>query len=473
MTFFRIIAIFLFAQSCLPDVAHAQFRGCALSIPADIGWPRPSTELFGISGGLISDRLNIPGKIDVPAQRAHMWNLFEGITRPSNPTDRNSVPIFSTWYSIGEAFDKTPGKIDCNQRTVSLMFEPSSQFLIGAKNPVVDVLRQQGLELGARFDPQVPRQLENKANTKDENAVFSEVAYNQELYDFIRQNEYFLLEKLIKNADPERIRVPINPSPTKSAALKFAWWPIAKEGLTPLPVWDWDPQNPGDEINPPSTWKRVVAVDPSGTTVPVPSIDFYGRTILNPNVVKLDRFYAVKLTPEQARQANGEWRLEKAAKEVLGRNLEQGDYVVMTAMHIMTQEFSPWTFGTFWWHDRPAIKKYGEDRPAKIGPPWSNYIADVSFNINLPREPTGEALIAYNPWLEFFNTGGQRSGCMACHARAAAAAKGVRGSYNPKVAGTTDPNGFNAIPDGESDTAFQKGTVTVNRIWTLNIRTRP
>ena len=282
-----------------------------------------------------------------------------------------------------------------------------------------------------------------------------------------------MLGNLLKNADPNKSRLPIKLSDSRSVALKFAWWPVGKSGLTPVPVWDWDPRYPGDNPNPPEEWKRVVAVDPIGTITTVASIDFNGRTIANPNVVKLDRFFAIKLTKEQATQISSVDFMDNTAKLAIGRSLEADDYIVLTAMHIITQEFDPWTFGTFWWHDNPNIKNYGDDRPSKIKAPWLNYISDVAFNINLPREKSGEALIAYNPWLELRDRGGQRSGCMACHSRAAVAATNVAASYNPTVAGTTDPNGFEPIPNGNNDTAFQNGTVTLHRLWSLNVKTRP
>jgi hypothetical protein len=58
---------------------------------------------------------------------------------------------------------------------------------------------------------------------------------------------------------------------------------------------------------------------------------------------------------------------------------------------------------------------------------------------------------------------------MACHARAAFG-KGVVASYNPKDPTTTDPNGFEASPDGATDSAFQRGTVSLHRIWTIFTR---
>jgi tetratricopeptide (TPR) repeat protein len=43
-------------------------------------------------------------------------------------------------------------------------------------------------------------------------------------------------------------------------------------------------------------------------------------------------------------------------------------------------------------------------------------------------------------------------------------------AYNPKDPTTTDPNGFEASPDGANDPAFQRGTVSLHRIWTIFTR---
>jgi hypothetical protein len=65
----------LFLLSSLSET-YGQIQGCAVSLPKDIGWPRPAIELYQISGGFKSDSTNIPGTVDVAAQRAHMWNLL-------------------------------------------------------------------------------------------------------------------------------------------------------------------------------------------------------------------------------------------------------------------------------------------------------------------------------------------------------------------------------------------------------------
>ena len=145
-----------------------------------------------------------------------MWNLFEGITRPSDPVDSKSAPIFLTWYTSEEAFAKTPGKVNCGQRVVQLKFEPPGQFTT------------------ALSDGSIQNALSSSGHPTA-NALFSYIAYNQELYDFIRDNGYYLLKNLLKSPNPNKSRLPIKLSPSRSVALKFAWWPVSKTGLRRSP----------------------------------------------------------------------------------------------------------------------------------------------------------------------------------------------------------------------------------------------
>ena len=93
---------------------------------------------------------------------------------------------------------------------------------------------------------------------------------------------------------------------------------------------------------------------------------------------------------------------------------------------------------------------------------------DVSYNINAPKT-ADKAPVSYNPWLELFQSGGTRSQCMACHARAAYGPK-VQAAFNPPNMATGDPNGFDATPQNPSDPNFAKGTLDLDRVWTIFTR---
>jgi hypothetical protein len=456
-------------------MSHINQRGiCAVPIPAGFDWPADPAELYRISGGLRTPMQVIPGSINVGAQRRHGWKLFAGITQPSTPAP-GSLPVFHTWYSVEETFDNADGKVDCATRRPILRLSSPTQMLMALDNPIVRALEGNGFDVSPRLDPN-PSLLRNSKNTPSNGSnpnliAFSHVAFNKDMYDYIRDNKYYLKATLDALIDPNQARRPIKDPPLTGISLKFAWWPASPDQLTPLPVWKFDPRFPGDEKNPPTTWKTVVVVDAKGGQTAPASVKLGGYDHSNPSVVSLDKFYSVQISAEEAELSNADFRLKQAAIDVLGRPLKEGDYLLMTTMHIATREFDPWVFTTFWWTDKPNIGPLSADMPSDVVGVWRNYVMDVSYNINDPKTAQGKAPIAYNPWLELFQLGGTRSQCMACHARAAYG-KGVKAFFNPDDMASKDPNGFEGTPVDANDPAYKAGTISLHRIWTIFTRSQ-
>ena len=435
----------------------------AVDFPKGFDYPRDSKYLFQITQD-----------VNVKAQREHGWHLFAGATQPSIPGDPESLPIFQTWFGEDETFAKEDTESLNKIRTFTIKMSPPTQLLLSDDNPLRNALKTTGIIPEDRWDPDLNQvsTVNGKSLQSAHNgpaATFSHVLFNKTMHNFIRDNKYYSKKQLNTLIDPAVVRKSIKPTPPGSISMKISWWPIAKEGLTALPVWDFDPRFPGDAKNPPNDWKRIVVVDPTGKNDAPPSFDFNKRTFNNPKKVGLENFYYEQLTDEEAQAANANWRLLAAANTVLGRALQGGDYIVMVAMHINTVEFSPWVFTSFWWHDKPNESEWAEFRTNDVKGKWANYLMGVSYNINTPREPNGNADIIYNPYLELFQAGGTRTSCMSCHARAAYSPT-MRASYNPKITGTTDPKGFIPIPDGANDPAFKTGTLNLNTIWTIQTR---
>jgi hypothetical protein len=442
---------------------------CAAPFPDGFGWPADPIGLWKISGGVNRPSLNIPGKIDTPAQRRHGWSMFSGITQPAGAS--GSPPVFHTWYTVEEAFDASAGKVSCSERRPSIQLSLPTQLILELNAPLRATLRKNDIEVLPRFDPRelrLPTQLQADSAHGDV-VAFSHVAFNQEMYDYIRDNKYYSKATLDKFIDPAQARKAIVEPPVRGISLKFSWWPAAPDRLTPVPVWDFDPRFPGDAKNKPTSWKRVVMVDPVGGLPPPASVTLDGFVHDNPSVVGLDHFYAVQLSAADATLAMSDFRLKGAAKTVLGRSLQEGDYMLLTAMHIATREFDPWVFLTYWWTDQPGVGPLASDMPNSVTGVWRNYVMDVSYNINKPKTSSGQAPIAYNPWLELFQLGGTRSQCMACHARSAYGPE-VEASFNPIDMSTLDPNGFEATPTNPDDPNFKPGTLSLQRIWTILTR---
>ena len=125
---------------------------CAADIPAAFDWPADPVKLWQISGGVKTASLDIPGKIDISAQRQHGWSLFAGITQPSTKAV-GAAPVFHTWYTVEETFDPTPGKRTCQARAPAIRLSLPTQLTMELNGSIKAVLRKNNIEVSPRFDP--------------------------------------------------------------------------------------------------------------------------------------------------------------------------------------------------------------------------------------------------------------------------------------------------------------------------------
>jgi hypothetical protein len=213
-------------------------------------------------------------------------------------------------------------------------------------------------------------------------------------------------------ADAPAERRQIAPFPRDSLAIKTIWTLVHAAGVTPISVWD------GAGAGAPAAWPRHVLVDPAGRAG-VPLARFHHRRIA-------------------AR--------ELAAVRAIDPSARAGDYIVLLALHLTTREIPDWIWATYWWHDRPDAGPYAAGRPAAVTGAWRNYLMDVAYSAESPREPDGGANIAFNPYLETF-AGGHQSNCLACHQGAVwtpagappflPVTRGGRATDDPRFAGAT------------------------------------
>lgn len=221
--------------------------------------------------------------------------------------------------------------------------------------------------------------------------LLSRVLFNDIAFRHIRAQRLFSRARLAAlnagfgTATPLADRQ-IAPFPRGSIALKTIWAVVHARGLTSLSVWD----GPGDPVaaNVPAHWPRQVVVDSNGAA---------------PGAVPLDRFEHRRIGVA-----------ELAAVRALDASAQAGDYLVLLGMHVTTKEIPDWIWATFWWHDRPETGPFAAGRPATVTGPWRNYLLDVAYSFDTPREADGTANIAFNPYIEIFPAGA-RSNCAACH----------------------------------------------------------
>jgi hypothetical protein len=333
---------------------------------------------------------------NVAEMRKHAWMVWAGI----NQAAPSGGPLWETWFSADDAFRLGPPPAAA--RTLSRRFVPPRQFQ------------------GEGAQPQAAGQ-----------SLLSFVLFNKETYGHIRGNQLYSQTKLagLNDAFPAGTAISarkLPDFPRESMSLKLVWWPVKQQGLTAMPVWDFTPSQTGLQGNPPPTWSRTVAVDPSRTTIPADEtqqldvrIVRNGMSVLENrkcHVVPLQKFYFVKLsTPQEA----------SSASAATGQDLAVGDFAVLVCVHMTTKEIDDWVWATFWWHDRPNDGPYAADRTDKVPEFARNYLMNVAYDTNTPREHDGTPHACFNPWLEarFTGTssvpaGGMASNCMTCHQRA-------------------------------------------------------
>jgi hypothetical protein len=376
---------------------------------------------------------------NVAAQRLHVWNVFAGMTQRT-PDDKYA--IFETWFSEDEVFQVGPAPQASGPRRIVRRFKQPTQ-LSAAPGQVM---------------PQA-------AGT----ALLSEVLYTYAGYNHVRTNRLYLsseLDTLQQSGAPDPA-IPGNeiiPAfPAASIALKTVWWPVAKDQVTAMPVWDPESNPLRKTGNPFTTWSRVVAIDANQTNMPpgaTKSVFFLGKEFPNSHLVGIDAFHSVKLDAQTAQNAMQNGRTAQAVQIALGRGLQEGDYVVLAATHLTTKEIDDWVWATLWWHDRPDAGPFAADRPAKVTGIWRNFLMSASYDLNLPREADGKPHITFNPWLEAgFPDGGSGSGavsnCMNCHNRASYPATI---SFLPIMRGN---------PDLNRDPAYASGRLRTDFLWSV------
>jgi hypothetical protein len=240
--------------------------------------------------------------------------------------------------------------------------------------------------------------------------------------------------------------------PQKSMALKLVWKVVHKVEKTPLPIYDEEPRELTADAKPPKGWKRRVVVDPTRTEIPAgETLDIWGFPASR--VVPLTAFYHFSLNADQVFQATA---ISDFPPKV-------GDIAIL--VHFTTKEIPNWVWATLWWHDNPEKGEFAKDRPESttLKGPWRNYLMDVSYDMDLPKESDNTPNAVFNPWLEAQAVNGVNSNCMTCHRRASylpESASGLSGQLRKVTRGSPD----------EREPIFLQGT-KLDFLWSLKTAT--
>jgi hypothetical protein len=358
---------------------------------------------------------------DLSAMRLHCWMVFAGLTQPTSTGEA----VWETWYSAGETFSTAPVLLVTHNATRKFVSPRQFQALAGHMQPFAK---------GA--------------------SLMSFTLFNQDTRAHIASNQFASQAHLTQlNSAFDSVAAPIGDRhiiefPRTAMSLKTVWWIVKASGMTALPVWD-PTDNPADSSgNPPATWHRVVAVDPSRTQIPpgeVATVSSQGRPKPGTPVVPLSHFYSFRISKDE---------LEAVRKSGApgAASAQAGDFAALVALHYTTKEIPEWVWATLWWHDRPSDGPFAAGRPAAVTGVWTNYLMATAFSMETPQEQDGGPAVCFNPWLEARFKDGVHSNCMSCHQKAVWPAK----EFLPVTRGKMKP-----------DDAQFKRAMTLDFLWSI------
>lgn len=415
---------------------------CGESPPEDEAASPPATGPEGPAAGVEpvpfpdgfdfpTDRATVEGWVanqDTEAMFGHAWDIWNGMFQPSGeyheqPDGRRELVVFETWSSDVDIFDS--GVTSSEELTAAMPDRNLKPF-------------------------HVPRQLDHASLVEgappdtDPEQVIAFVKYDPVAADFIVSkgyNQASTLDALQASWPPDTpaLEREIDQFENPSIALKPVWYLAKSSGLTALPVWP-GPPSPAKAF-PPSAWDTCVLVDPTNQGGGGTQEGDCNGTEKDLPVVNLDQFHFQQLTAEEAAHIQ---ELENTADNVSGA--EEGDYVILVAMHVTSKELVRWTWQTFWWSPEPdsprapSSSEAAAARPASLPGAAKHYAVCTAYSMVVPAQPiTGGTnlcdqatdpgcLLCFNPYLEagFGNFSppdqppkfGIDTNCMSCHSGA-------------------------------------------------------
>jgi hypothetical protein len=255
--------------------------------------------------------------------------------------------------------------------------------------------------------------------------------------------------------------------PADAVVLKTAWWPIAGDRQTALPVWDPERNAPRRGGNDYTSWRRVVIVEPPGASGAPGAgnsarVSFAGHEFRDVRRVGLATLPHLPLDAGTAAHLMQDRGARRTAHLALGRDLRAGDALGLVALHVASKDTEDWVWTTAWWHDAPLRGPFAAGRPEGLQGPWRNFLLGVAFDDVAPRAADGGVHVNFNPWLEArFPDGGHGPGslsnCLACHRRASYPAV----DFLPVTRG---------LPDAARDPAYAPGRLRTQFLWSIALR---
>lgn len=430
----------------------------AVDVPSRYGIPAPEYVLLGAAA-----------RGDWRAVRRHAWAVWASLNAPSGVrANGEELPVWQTWYDVPEVFAASPpGE---TERRFGRELRPLAQTVVG-----------------------------HRAAGGRDATVFGFVKYNRSARDFLRGHALdraatlaTLQARFDARRTPNEWRI-IPPFPPDAIVLKAAFWLVPGDRVSAFPYWDPAAPPPAGGRTPNHlTWKRCVAIDPSGALAEgtIRRLACNGGRAVDARVVHLDRFVRYRLaTPEDVARVRG------FAKDISMHTDQErmvtgalvphvGDYVVLTAMHVTTKEIAAWTWQSFWWTPDASRPPFGGDQPSFVQGAPRSYAMCEALAMDVPREANGGPHRCFNPYLEtdlgptkpYLDRGrvmpadpmaGTRANCMACHARAGWPAK-----MDPPFTDAASMGGIANEGYRPPDSPYYAHLVRTDFLWSIPLHAR-
>jgi hypothetical protein len=458
--------------------ASLAFNANACASSADLpaqGWDWPQTPATVESW--VANR-------DVARTRVHGWWLWAALNQVAS-----GQPLWRGWCTSTQAFpyQYPPGSDPGGAAAAAASLGGRRTALTVASDPSMNMTGPTyRVPQGACVVGGALRDGPSFANNTD--AMVAGVIYNPTAFNSI-MNQKLDVKQTLQNAAPQpggTSSVQLAPG---SVVLKPMMWPVQASGYTALPVWDEGKTGSSGYVGfeNQKEWKRAVAVTPQpqpGVTA-VDATYLYGLTYHNlpfqpvtykqAPVVPIDRFYAYRPNVASLDPCD-KAILDQSAMAVYNRGFQQGDFLILIAMHIMTKEQPNWTFQSVYWSDRPGVGPNAANRPlipAAKGP-WQNYLMASTYGI--PEASTGGRPpvwgVHFNPYIELAAGHPVATNCMNCHMRGAFAPNMPSGSPTGNAtylttANTDDPGAIGIL--NQRNPIF-KDLVMTDFQWSLPFR---
>lgn len=385
---------------------------------------------------------------DFPALRAHAWQVFAGMTSPAP----GGFAVWESWFTADTVYagPQAGGGPDT----------------LSDRRADIHGARQLGFGLTGAPEPDPGE------------SVAANVLFNRDVRDHIWANALQKPGTLDQiNAGFDRDKTPlldrsIPQFPHAAIAVKTIWSVVAKDGLTVLPVWDGELDQPEVKVSPPypsDVWPRCVAVAPGPGTAARTTADVTcNKRPVTAAVIGLDSFYHFQITEAELKSVTD--AVGPAPKDGTPEKIAVGDYAILLGIHFTTREIPNWVWATAWWHDRPDQAPFGSDRPDNVTGVWRNYMMNSGYSRDVPLAVDGGPATVWNPYIEGKYPNGMRSNCMSCHVRA------VYPRLDPVIEGF-DLCGALPVLRGEGslplDAPALASRTRLEFLWSILLDTRP